>query len=524
MQHDGSRPDPVTLAARDRRAKTPIRILSATKAQSLATRIDHPKNKLPRRKRNTYGRSQHTSKPRPAAPKRFGAGGRGPRTPQNFMSRGFFGWIMLIGLVIIMIVVMNGYKDQYHSVDQKQFLTWAKGGHLEDPVIVENEVVRGTLKDKTEGIDALWGPKPHVATKIGAQTKERYWTELTAAGVAVKEEPGESILIPLLVSYGPFILIILLVYFFVFRSIRAAGGGRACSATSAAPAPRPHQGTHQHHLRRRGRHRRGQGRGQRDHRVPQEPRTFQRLGGRIPRGVLLVGEPGCGKTLLAKAIAGEADVPFFTISGSDFVEMFVGVGASRVRDLFKQAKESSPCIIFLDEIDAVGPARAACGLNGGGHDEREQTLNAILVEMDGFDTNDQVIVIAATNRADVLDPALTRPGPLRPPDQRAAARHQGPLRDPQGPRRARSSCGPDVDLHAPGPATPMFSGADLAAIINEAAIAATMPNKDCRRAGRPGRGPRQGPLGPGPQEPRHRREGKGHHRLPRGRATPCSSS
>jgi cell division protease FtsH len=124
------------------------------------------------------------------------------------------------------------------------------------------------------------------------------------------------------------------------------------------------------------------------HRVPQEPEAFQRLGGRIPRGVLLVGQPGCGKTLLAKAIAGEADVPFFSISGSDFVEMFVGVGASRVRDLFKQAKDNSPCIIFLDEIDAVGRKRGA-GLGGGGHDEREQTLNAILVEMDGFETNDQ---------------------------------------------------------------------------------------------------------------------------------------
>ena len=140
------------------------------------------------------------------------------------------------------------------------------------------------------------------------------------------------------------------------------------------------------------------------------PKRFARLGGRIPRGVLLSGPPGCGKTLLAKAIAGEANVPFFTISGSDFVEMFVGVGASRVRDLFKQAKEKSPCIIFLDEIDAVGRRRGGGYSGGGGHDEREQTLNAILVEMDGFEANDQVIVIASTNRADVLDPALTRPG------------------------------------------------------------------------------------------------------------------
>src|SRR5581483_6322842 len=140
-----------------------------------------------------------------------------------------------------------------------------------------------------------------------------------------------------------------------------------------------------------------------------DPKKFQKLGGRIPKGVLMVGPPGTGKTLLARAIAGEADVPFFSISGSDFVEMFVGVGASRVRDLFKQAKDNRPCIIFLDEIDAVGRRRGS-GFSSGGHDEREQTLNAILVEMDGFETNDQVIVCAATNRVDVLDPALTRPG------------------------------------------------------------------------------------------------------------------
>ena len=150
------------------------------------------------------------------------------------------------------------------------------------------------------------------------------------------------------------------------------------------------------------------------------PKKFTKLGGRIPRGVLLVGEPGCGKTLLAKAIAGEADVPFFSISGSDFVEMFVGVGASRVRDLFKQAKESAPCIIFLDEIDAVGRRRGG-GFTTGGHDEREQTLNAILVEMDGFATGDGVIVIAATNRPDVLDPALIRPGRFDRPTPRTGA-------------------------------------------------------------------------------------------------------
>ena len=160
-----------------------------------------------------------------------------------------------------------------------------------------------------------------------------------------------------------------------------------------------------------------------------DPQKFQKLGGRIPRGVLLVGPPGTGKTLLAKAIAGEAKVPFFSISGSDFVEMFVGVGAARVRDMFEQAKKSAPCIIFVDEIDAVGRHRGA-GL-GGGNDEREQTLNQMLVEMDGFETNVGVIVMAATNRPDILDPALLRPGPLRPPGLRDAAGRARPRADPQ---------------------------------------------------------------------------------------------
>jgi cell division protease FtsH len=206
------------------------------------------------------------------------------------------------------------------------------------------------------------------------------------------------------------------------------------------------------------------------------PKKFQRLGGRIPRGVLLVGPPGCGKTLLAKAIAGQADVPFFSISGSDFVEMFVGVGASRVRDLFKQAKENSPCIIFLDEVDAIGRKRGA-GFVGGGHDEREQTLNAILVEMDGFDTNDQVIVIAATNRSDILDHALTRPGRF---DRQIFV----PFPDLKGRvdilkvHAKKIKLDPGANLERLARGTPMFSGADLAAIINEAALAATMSNKD----------------------------------------------
>ena len=205
-----------------------------------------------------------------------------------------------------------------------------------------------------------------------------------------------------------------------------------------------------------------------------DPAKFQRLGGKIPRGVLMVGSPGTGKTLLAKAIAGEAKVPFFSISGSDFVEMFVGVGASRVRDMFDQAKKHAPCIIFIDEIDAVGRSRGA-GL-GGGHDEREQTLNQLLVEMDGFDDNDGVIVIAATNRPDVLDPALLRPGRF---DRQVTV----PLPDIRGREQVLKvhmrpvPMAEDVDASLIARGTPGFSGADLANLVNEAALFAARANK-----------------------------------------------
>jgi len=205
-----------------------------------------------------------------------------------------------------------------------------------------------------------------------------------------------------------------------------------------------------------------------------DPRKFRRLGGKIPKGVLVIGPPGTGKTLLARAIAGEANVPFFTISGSDFVEMFVGVGASRVRDMFEQGKKNAPCIIFVDELDAVGRSRGA-GL-GGGNDEREQTLNQILVEMDGFETNEGVVIIAATNRPDVLDPALLRPGRF---DRQVVV----PLPDIVGREQIlkihakKISLGPDVKLKTIARGTPGFSGADLANLVNESALLAARTNK-----------------------------------------------
>ena len=245
-----------------------------------------------------------------------------------------------------------------------------------------------------------------------------------------------------------------------------------------------------------------------------DPGKFQRLGGKIPRGVLLVGPPGTGKTLIARAVAGEANVPFFTISGSDFVEMFVGVGASRVRDMFEQAKKNAPCIIFIDEIDAVGRHRGA-GL-GGGNDEREQTLNQLLVEMDGFEANEGIILIAATNRPDVLDPALLRPGRF---DRQVVV----PNPDVVGREQIlkvhvrKVPLAPDVNLRTIARGTPGFSGADLANLINEAALMAARRNKrmvtQSRVRGRQG----QGDDGRRAQVARDDRGGEAPHRLSRGR-------
>lgn len=397
--------------------------------------------------------------------------------PNIKMSRNVVSWLILLGLAMVLVALLQQTFQAALPISITEFDTLVKANRVKKLMIRED----GSLE--LERIAADDDPPGKVHFKVdyppGAIDKpfldEVVQSVRDAGGNVVYQRQNQFVL--LLVSMLPWILIFGFVWFFIFRQLRNAGGPGGMLGSFG-----------------RSRHRLTQ----KEHtgvtfadvagieeakdevqeiiEFLRSPKKFQRLGARIPHGVLLVGAPGCGKTLLAKAIAGEADVPFFSISGSDFVEMFVGVGASRVRDLFKQAKENSPCIIFLDEIDAVGRRRGA-SFGGGGHDEREQTLNAILVEMDGFDTNSQVIVIAATNRADVLDPALIRPGRF---DRQVYV----PLPDLQGRYEIlkvhlrRIKLGPTVDIRRLARGTPMFSGAELAAQVNESAIIATMRNKE----------------------------------------------
>jgi cell division protease FtsH len=289
------------------------------------------------------------------------------------------------------------------------------------------------------------------------------------------DEPNTA-LIYVLSTVGPWLLVLAIVWFFILRQMRSPGGtgGVLSFGRSRASLYTKENRTNVTFDDVAGMEE-AKAEVREIIEFLKNPAKFARLGGSIPRGVLLVGSPGTGKTLLAKAIAGEAEVPFFSISGSDFVEMFVGVGASRVRDLFKQAREASPCIVFLDEIDAVGRKRGT-GM-GGGHDEREQTLNAILVEMDGFDSDKGIILVGATNRPDVLDPALLRPG--RFDRQVVIDRPDVKGREAILKVHARKvKLAGYVDLHTIAKATAGFSGAELAAVINEAAILAAMKNKE----------------------------------------------
>jgi len=395
-------------------------------------------------------------------------------------------WVFILGLMIVLFAVMQSSNSGREIASWQHFkslINPAKGHLYEptpgspDPVVIKNSRIIATIAPKTPGDNP--GNEPAlVYHTIDGGNREFYLRQLTDMGVDFSTDTGQSIWGQLLITLGPFLLLLLIIWFFIARSMRSAGGGPGGMLGSFGKS------RHRISTKEASKVRFTDVAGIDEAKEEvleiveflKNPKKFQRLGGRIPRGVLLVGPPGCGKTLLAKAISGEADCPFFSISGSDFVEMFVGVGASRVRDLFKQAKENSPCIIFLDEIDAVGRRRGS-GFSSGGHDEREQTLNAILVEMDGFEATDQVIVIAATNRADVLDPALTRPGrfdrqvPVTLPDV------EGRLKILEVHAKT-IQLAPDVDMNRVARGTPMFSGAELAALINESAIIATLEDKD----------------------------------------------
>lgn len=344
-------------------------------------------------------------------------------------------------------------------------------------IVVEGAVVTAELAvdHKEEGKQAYRKIRAEVPKEL-SQHPEVMRQLLAAVGDPKNFEYRQPSMVgEYLLQFIPWVLLIVIIYFFFFRTMRsAAGPGSVLNfSRSRARLIAPD------HVKVTFDDVAGIDEAKEDVKEVVEflrhPKKFRRLGGRIPRGILLVGSPGTGKTLLAKAIAGEAGVPFFSISGSDFVEMFVGVGAGRVRDLFRQAREQAPCVIFLDEIDAVGRRRGS-GL-GGGHDEREQTLNQILVEMDGFGTDESVIVLAATNRPDILDPALLRPGRfdreivIDLPDVKG---REAILRVHA--RKVRMREGTDLSVIAR--ATPGCSGADLAAIINEAAIIATMRNRD----------------------------------------------
>ena len=381
------------------------------------------------------------------------------------MSAKFKNLLIWIIIIIILIAVFNGFDGRSLSGNRQftysQFISEVQQGQVKS-VTIDGQMITGETKDSKQFMTYL------------PLDDQKLLGELMKEKVDVKGKPPkqESILMQILISWFPMILLIGIWIFFMRQMQGGGKGGPMSFGRSKARLL-------------------GEDKikvtfndvaGCDEAKVEvaelveflKDPGKFQKLGGKIPRGVLLVGSPGTGKTLLAKAVAGEAKVPFFTISGSDFVEMFVGVGASRVRDMFDQAKKQAPCIIFIDEIDAVGRHRGA-GL-GGGHDEREQTLNQLLVEMDGFGGNDGVIVMAATNRPDVLDPALLRPGRF---DRQVVV----PLPDIKGREQIlnvhlkKVPAADDVEASVIARGTPGFSGADLANLVNEAALFAARANK-----------------------------------------------
>ncbi|MCH8149541.1 MAG: ATP-dependent zinc metalloprotease FtsH, partial [Planctomycetes bacterium] len=397
-------------------------------------------------------------------------GAASTKVPRNLLS-----WLVFFGLVILLVSLLSSSMTAAEKLNITSFETAAENGEIKSIIISEDGRIEGERVVNDADPVGVANPRFYVLYPRVA-VNDRFIEKMRLLIPEVEcQRPSPFMLV--LVSILPWLLIFAFIYFVFIRQMRNAGGAGGMLGSFGRSR---HRVTPKEHTNVTFSDVAGVDEAKEDVEEIIEflkaPKKFQRLGGRIPRGILLVGEPGCGKTLLAKAIAGEADVPFFSISGSDFVEMFVGVGASRVRDLFKQAKENAPCIIFLDEIDAVGRRRGAT-FGGGGHDEREQTLNAILVEMDGFDTNSQVIVIAATNRGDVLDPALVRPGRFDRQVYVSMPDLQGRFEILKVHMR-KIKLGPTIDVRRVARGTPMFSGAELEALVNEAALIATMVNKE----------------------------------------------
>jgi cell division protease FtsH len=376
--------------------------------------------------------------------------------------RNFALWVIIFLLVLALVTLFQspGSRNPAQEMSYSQFLSEVESGRVSS-VMISGPEISGSLSDGR--LFQSYSPNdPGLVQK------------LTEKGVNFSAKPLTDSMpwyLALLINWLP-LIIVMAAWFFLSRQMQGAGGKAMGFGKSKAKL------LTEAHGRVTFDDVAGVDEAKEDLEeiveFLRDPQKFQRLGGRIPRGVLLVGPPGTGKTLLARAIAGEANVPFFTISGSDFVEMFVGVGASRVRDMFEQAKKNAPCIIFIDEIDAVGRHRGA-GL-GGGNDEREQTLNQLLVEMDGFEANEGIILIAATNRPDVLDPALLRPGRF---DRQIVV----PNPDVIGRERIlkvhvrKVPLSPDVDLKTVARGTPGFSGADLMNLVNEAALLAARRGK-----------------------------------------------
>ncbi|QRG07393.1 ATP-dependent zinc metalloprotease FtsH [Xanthobacter dioxanivorans] len=381
----------------------------------------------------------------------------------NANLRNFALWVIIVLLLLALFSLFNspGQRTNANEISFSQLLTDVDAGKVRE-VVIEGPNITGTYSDRSGSFQTYAPNDPSLVQRLYGKG-----VQITARA------PSDNVpwFVSLLVSWLPFLALIG-VWIFLSRQMQGAGGKAMGFGKSRAKLL-----TEAH-----GRVTFDDVAGIDEAKSDlteivdflRDPQKFQRLGGRIPRGVLLVGPPGTGKTLLARAIAGEANVPFFTISGSDFVEMFVGVGASRVRDMFEQAKKNAPCIIFIDEIDAVGRHRGA-GL-GGGNDEREQTLNQLLVEMDGFEANEGIILIAATNRPDVLDPALLRPGRF---DRQVIV----PNPDVVGREQIlkvharKIPVAPDVNLKVIARGTPGFSGADLANLCNEAALMAARRGK-----------------------------------------------